>query len=53
MIVNRQWSKTAEREALKKECADLQRRIDESLKAVENREIPEQPKPQMPDEVAA
>ena len=45
--------KTAELEALKKECADLQRRIDENLKAVENGENPEQPKPQMSGEIAA
>ena len=30
---------------------DLQRRIDESLKAVWNGETSEQPKPQMPDEI--
>ena len=52
-IVSRQWSKTAELDALKKECAELQRRIDESLKAVENGESPEQPKPNMPSEIAA
>ena len=52
-IISRQWSKTAELEALKKECADLQRRIDESLKAVGNGETTEQPKPNMPNEIAA
>ena len=39
--------------ALKKECADLQRKIDESLKAVENGENPEQPNPNMPEDIAA
>ena len=37
--------------ALKKEWADLQHRIDESLKAVENGETLEEPNPQMPDEI--
>ena len=36
---------------LKKEWADLQRRIDESLKVVENGENLEQSNPQMPDEI--
>ena len=52
-IVSRQWSKTAELEALKKECADLQRKIDESLKAVENGKTLEEAKPKETAEIAA
>lgn len=52
-IVSHQWSKTAELDSLKKECAELQRKIDESLKTVENGETSEHPKPNMPDDIAA
>ena len=38
--------------ALKKECADLQRRIDESLKAVENGNNPEDIKPKETADIA-
>ena len=50
-FVSCQRSKTAELDTLKKEFAGLQHRIDESLKAVENGETPEQPNSQMPDEI--
>ena len=52
-IVSHQWSKTAELDSLKKECAELQRKIDESLKVVENGETSEHPRPNMPDDIAA
>ena len=40
-IVDRQWSKSAELEALKRECEALQRRIDESLRQTERTAVAE------------
>ena len=52
-IVGSQWRKTIKLLVLKKEWADLQSRIDESLKAVENGETNEEPKPKETAEIAA
>lgn len=40
-IVDRQWSKSAELEALKRECEALQKRIDEALRQAEGTAVTE------------
>ncbi len=39
-IVTRQWNKTDELVALKQECSELQKKIDESLKQAEQQPVP-------------
>ena len=40
-IVSRKWNKAEELEQLKQECAELQRKIDASLKEIEHTNVAE------------